>query len=254
MNHMLTPTAQPRFKIPATTAGNRESGRPNTRNQFVMEPRLSEMKQALRDGYYRQFRTSPEVDLIAECEAEQLSWPRRAARLVRRLCAAQKVVIRPEERILFTRTTGKIPPVYGESQWQALTAGHALHELGPISNICADWEMVLSQGLLGRRKVALATRTERKEDREAVEFLDCAIETIDAVLDLAWRYAEVAAQNHQQEAAKILYRVPAQPAGTFHEALQTLRLCHAVLWLGGHYHCGLGRFDQYLWPYLKKDL
>jgi pyruvate-formate lyase len=26
------------------------------------------------------------------------------------------------------------------------------------------------------------------------------------------------------------------------------------LWLGGHYHCGLGRFDQYVWPYLKADL
>jgi formate C-acetyltransferase len=24
--------------------------------------------------------------------------------------------------------------------------------------------------------------------------------------------------------------------------------------LRGHYHCGLGRFDQYMWPYLKKDL
>ena len=33
-----------------------------------------------------------------------------------------------------------------------------------------------------------------------------------------------------------------------------MRLCHAVLWLSGHYHCGLGRLDQYLWPYLEADL
>ncbi|MGA2246677.1 MAG: pyruvate formate lyase family protein [Verrucomicrobiota bacterium] len=212
------------------------------------------MKRALREGYYRQFRTLPEVDLVTECEAEQLSWPRREARLIRRLCEAQAVVIRPEERIVFTRTTGGIPPVYSESRQQALTAGRQLHELGPISNICADWGMVLSQGLLGRRKVALATREKRKQEPQAVEFLDCAIETIDAALGLAWRYAEWASRNHRHEVAKILYRVPAQPAVTFHEALQALRLCHAVLWLGGHYHCGLGRFDQYLWPYLKRDL
>jgi formate C-acetyltransferase len=31
-------------------------------------------------------------------------------------------------------------------------------------------------------------------------------------------------------------------------------MCHAVLWLSGHYHCGLGRLDQYLWPYLRADL
>jgi formate C-acetyltransferase len=170
------------------------------------------------------------------------------------MCEAQEVVILPEERIVFTRTTGKVPPVYSETQQRTLTAGCELHELGPISNICADWEMILSQGLLSRRKVALASRERLQNDPKAVEFLDCAIETIDAVLDLAHRYAETASQNQRHDVARILYRVPAQPASTFREALQALRLCHAVLWLGGHYHCGLGRFDQYMWPYLKKDL
>ncbi len=33
-----------------------------------------------------------------------------------------------------------------------------------------------------------------------------------------------------------------------------MRLCHAVVWLGGNYHVGLGRFDQYIWPYLQADL
>jgi len=41
---------------------------------------------------------------------------------------------------------------------------------------------------------------------------------------------------------------------TFHEALQALRLLHAVAWLSGHHHVGLGRLDQYLWPYLASDL
>ena len=36
--------------------------------------------------------------------------------------------------------------------------------------------------------------------------------------------------------------------------LQSLRLCHSVVWLGGNYHVGLGRFDQYMWPYLESDL
>ena len=91
-------------------------------------------------------------------------------------------------------------------------------------------------------------------DAEAVEFLDCAIETIDAVLALARRYAEAARAKGRPDVADVLDRVPAHPAATFHEALQSLRLCHAVLWLSGHYHCGLGRFDQYMWPYLKADL
>ena len=54
--------------------------------------------------------------------------------------------------------------------------------------------------------------------------------------------------------AEALQRAPAHPAASFRQALQALRLCHAVLWLSGHYHCGLGRLDQYLWPYLEADL
>jgi pyruvate-formate lyase len=129
-----------------------------------------------------------------------------------------------------------------------------LHEFGPVSNICADWSLLLSQGLLGRKQVALATRARLREDAKAVEFLDCAVETIDAVIDLATRYADGARQMGRADIAEVLERVPAYPARTFHEALQSLRLGQAVVWLGGNYHVGLGRFDQYLWPILAADL
>jgi len=98
-----------------------------------------------------------------------------------------------------------------------------------------------SQGLLERRRVALETRQRLTGDSEAIEFLDCAIETIDAVLDLAARYANEALRMGKSEVAEILERVPALPPRTFHEALQSLRLMHAVVWMGGHYHVGLGR-------------
>ena len=247
-------TDKPRFNTPITTAGEAEPGHSRSRTKFELEPRLAEMKRALRDGHYKQLRSSQEVELLAECEAEQLSWPQRAARLIRRMCEAQKVIIRPGERIVFTRTVAKVPPIYSESQQRVLTSGRKLHELGPISNICADWGMVLSQGVAVRRETALDTRAKMKYDVEAVEFLDCAIETIGSVLELARRYADAARRMERHDVAEILERVPAQPARTFHEALQALRLCHSVLWLGGLYHCGLGRFDQYMWRYLKADL
>ena len=112
----------------------------------------------------------------------------------------------------------------------------------------------MSQGLLGRKQVALATRERLADDPRAVEFLDSAVETIDAVLGLAARYAGRAREEGREEIADILDHVPANPARTFHEALQSLRLCQAVVWLSGHYHVGLGRFDQYMWPFLCSDL
>ena len=114
--------------------------------------------------------------------------------------------------------------------------------------------MVLGQGLLARRAAAEAARARLAGDREAETFLDAAVETIDAVLELARRYAAAAQALGRDDLAEVLQRAPAHPAASFHEALQALRLCHAVLWLSGHYHCGLGRLDQYLWPYLEADL
>jgi len=219
-----------------------------------LSPRLLKMKRRIRAGEHHHDRVTETIDVRRECDAERLSWSQRAARLTRRMCEAQSVVIEPDERIVFTRTVSKVAPLYSEAELQTLTAGHTLHELGPISNICADWSMVLSQGLLARKQTALATRERLAADAEAVEFLDCAVETMDAVLALSRRYAEAARLMGRLDIADVLDRVPAQSATTFHEALQALRLCHAALWLSGHYHCGLGRFDQYMWPYLQADL
>jgi len=225
-----------------------------TATPATLPPRLAAMRSRIRAGEHRPLRVTDSIDLLGECEAEQLSWPLRVARLTRRMCEAQTVVIDHDERIAFTRTVKRVPEIYPPGTLKALLAGRTLHELGPISNLCADWGMVLGLGLSARRAVALASRRRLAADPAAVEFLDAAIETIDAVLALARRYAEAARQAGRADLAELLERVPAEPAASFHQALQSLRLCHAVLWLGGHYHCGLGRLDQYLWPYLEADL
>ncbi len=219
-----------------------------------MNERLAQIKNRMRAGEHKALRQVKLIDILNECENEELSWPRRAARLVRRQCEAEQVVIQPEENIVFTRTVPGVPPIYTTEEASRLTTGRTLHELGPVSNICADWELLLRQGLLGRREVALASRARLADDMEAVEFLDSAIETIDAVLDLAARHAKQARMLGRDDLAGVLESVPAHPAHTFREALQSLRLCQAVVWLGGNYHVGLGRFDQYMWPFLQSDL
>ena len=102
------------------------------------------------------------------------------------MCEAQQPVIEDDQQIVFTRTVrAKCRRSISPADWQKLTDGRTLHELGPISNICADWGMVLSQGLLGRQADGPGHRGRLAGDPQAVEFLDAAIETIDAVLDLA---------------------------------------------------------------------
>ncbi|MBI4786410.1 MAG: hypothetical protein HY782_05120 [Chloroflexi bacterium] len=219
-----------------------------------MNDRLERLKQRVRDGAYKRFRQTAPIDILYECEREHLSWIQRNARLTRRQCEAERAVVEPDERIVFTRTLPAVPSVYAPEDLAALTTGRTLHELGPISNICADWDRVLSQGLLGRKQVALATRARCVSDPQQIEFLDCAIETIDAVLALAACYAQAAREMGRADVAATLDHVPAHRPRTLREALQSLRLLHAVVWLSGHYHVGLGRFDQYMLPYLQSDL
>ena len=53
---------------------------------------------------------------------------------------------------------------------------------------------------------------------------------------------------------EILTQVPRYPARNFREALQFFRILHYALWLEGNYHNTVGRFDKYMYPYLKADM
>ncbi len=129
-----------------------------------MNEQMEDLKRRVRAGEHKSVRQAAAIDILAECEAEGLSWPRRVARLIRRQCEAERITIAPNERIVFTRTVPAVAPIYRPEDWDRLTAGRTLHELGPISNICADWSLLLAQGLSGRKQAALATRKRLAHD------------------------------------------------------------------------------------------
>ncbi len=104
------------------------------------------MRQQIRNRAASEFRQAAAPDVLSECISENLSWTKRAARLIRRMCEAERPVIFPNERIAFTRTVPAVPPILNPKEWDAYTKGYTIHELGPINNICADWGMVLIPG------------------------------------------------------------------------------------------------------------
>ena len=77
---------------------------------------------------------------------------------------------------------------------------------------------------------------------------------IDAIFALTDKYKEEAEKQCKTELAKILERVPRYRATSFYEALQSFRIIHFALWLEGNYHNTVGRFDKYMYPYLKADM
>ena len=147
------------------------------------------------------------------------------------------------ELIAFTRTVPNLPFVFSDEEWAKISSNHFIHEMGNISNLSPDYAKVIASGLCAVRDT-LGGGTEHEAMRIA----------IDAVLDLTARYAQAARDAGDLALADVLSRVPAKGARSFREALQSLRILHYAMWCEGDYHNTLGRFDQYMMPYLQADL
>ena len=126
------------------------------------------------------------------------------------------------------------------------------------AHIAVDYGRVLSQGLVGIRKEALAAQAAleltRFEDLKKSYFYRAILIVLDAVEGYASRFAALAEEMQLWEIARICRKVPAQPAETFHEALQSLWFMHVILQIESNGHSlSYGRFDQTMYPYYQKS-
>jgi pyruvate formate-lyase/glycerol dehydratase family glycyl radical enzyme len=138
-----------------------------------------------------------------------------------------------------------------------------------VGHISVDYAKVLAEGLAGI--IADVEQEKSKLDITNPEhlqksiFLDSIIISNKAVISFAERFAEEAdrlARSEQDptrkaelnEIARICSKVPASPAGTFWEAVQSFWFIQLVLQLESNGHSiSPMRFDQYMYPYLEKD-
>lgn len=178
------------------------------------------------------------ADLAKEYQALGLSPKERMTRRFELLASLETPVLLPEEKICFMRTVKKIPDCFTEEEWGEIRQKHFIHELGYMSNLSPDYERVIKTGLLAAY-----------DDADAY-----GKRVMDAILELTSRYQKKAEEEGKTELAKVLKRVPAYGATSFYEALQSFRIIHYSLWLEGNYHNTVGRFDKYMYPYLKADM
>ena len=134
-----------------------------------------------------------------------------------------------------------------------------------------DYELVLKKGFSGIKKEAQEKlesldSLDPKKDFDKLAFLRAVIIVCDAMMIFAKRHAGLARtmaekENDKQrqkellEIAEVCDWVPANPARTFREAIQS----QWFTWVG---HCfeadssstGFGRMDQLLYPYYERDI
>jgi len=138
-------------------------------------------------------------------------------------------------------------------------------------HICVDYERVLNEGLSAIRKEAqeklAASDLVDAENIEKAQFYRAVIICCDAVISFAQRYADLARaeasretasmdrRRELEEVAEICDRVPALPARTFHEALQSWWFVQAALFNEDPGYAFVpGRMDQYLLRFYRQDI
>ena len=139
-----------------------------------------------------------------------------------------------------------------------------------FGNIMPDYDVVLKQGLkgvIGRAKARIE-ELDLTEPGNAKKlwFLESVISSNQAVINYANRYAEkleqmvkIETDNVRKAELEIMAmqcrRVPENPPETFWEALQAVWFIHlGILLETNGIAISFGRFDQYMWPYYKKDI
>ncbi len=180
------------------------------------------------------------------------AYHRRAAVRFAELLKLQDTVFVPGEMFVPTRTTSCKCDFMTENDPE-IKNNVKTHEIGWLSNINPDYGTLISKGLLKVKDEIVASKAKSESD-EKREYADSMLITVEAILAFAERYRMAAVEAGETNIASILERVPANGATTYREALQMFRIIHFCLWLEGNYHITVGRFDQYMLPYLKSDM
>ncbi len=134
-------------------------------------------------------------------------------------------------------------------------------------HIIPNYPKVLKMGMKGIVEY-IESEIEKETDKEKIEFLQSMILSLESAKMLSERYSWEARKLAQEEKdpqrkeeleeiARITAKVPWEPAETFWEALQSIWITHMLVMAAESYPgAGLshGRFDQYMYPYYKKDI
>ena len=199
-----------------------------------------------------------------ERELQELNADRKSKTLIGSMGEA---VAHDERLLTFLRLGIILPP------WKSAAAGsgggyaQSGLGLGPGFFLMAvDFPKVLNEGLIGliaKAEAELKDLRHTGDDSLArLHYLQAVILMHRAVADFAGRYASLAARMAETEArparkrelqllAEICRRVPANPARTFREALQSFWF--VFLMINPSPTAAAGRFDQYMYPFYQAD-
>jgi formate C-acetyltransferase len=161
-----------------------------------------------------------------------------------------------------------VPEGFTPERWYNLSRTMAYWHIG---HFIPNNEKVLKKGFLGIKKDA-EERLERNDSTNPKEvkkipFLEGVIMVMEAAASIGKRFATRARELAEKEVdakrkaellkiAEVCDWVPANPARTFYEAIQSIWFSHILHWweIRDVASISPGRMDQYLYPYYEADI
>jgi formate C-acetyltransferase len=164
---------------------------------------------------------------------------------------AREMPIRVQPAEMIVGSQRFMAPPWSELLGEA--AARALQFRGNLGHVVVDYGRVLRRGVSGLRAdvaagagTTVAARTNRAAFARVLE----------AFARFIARHAEAAAAAGSGQVAETCVWIAERPPCTFQQALQLTWLTHVFLHAESPTSAAIsfGRLDQYLWPYLRRDL
>ena len=141
-----------------------------------------------------------------------------------------------------------------------------INETGGIGHIIPDYEMIMNKGIKSIVAEANHHLSLLSEQDEKCAFYKAILTVCQGVLDMTANYLsetemmiidelDPIRRKELEQIAENLRNVPANPARSFYEALQSMWLLHIAITLEGLDNgISIGRMDQYLYPFYQRDI
>ncbi len=147
-----------------------------------------------------------------------------------------------------------------------------LTQIAGISHLTPNYQKVIEVGFLGikqeiKTEIEKLKKLEQSDENVTkLQFLKSLVISTDAAIDYGVRWSkklsELAMVEKDEkrkkelcELAEMFKTIPAKPAESFHQALQSMMITHVIVHQESFQHgVSFGRLDQFLYSYYKKDI
>ena len=215
-------------------------------NRGLLEGKALDMRPAWRAQAFREHAGEPE--------------PLVRAQAFRAVLMGDALHLCDEDRLCGSHAgwfRRSLPPGMTDAAYQALTAEHKARGQRNFQagwdHTLADYPTLLSIGVEGYLERARESLQAHQDPREQAA-LRGMILALEAFSDWMARWSEAAATRGEKEMAEAARWVATHPPRAFAEAVQLVTFTHLAFESEGRHHMALGRVDQYLLRFYRRDI